>query len=312
MRCSALSLGAHGDHYSYMEQGDWQLNLAHRWMHSDRHFIGDDEQKHRQSEESDVRNTVHTLDLTATYQAHKRVSLSLTLPYVHAIRSSLYEHDRTNRHSMKATGLGDMRFMANYWVFNPDNATNGNLSVGLGVKMPTGDYKDTDIRYRTAANGGPQLAYVDNSIQPGDGGWGLLMELQTFYKVYDRTFLYANGTYLMQPEEMNSIGNSIWDSYIARLGVHYAIWPEQGLALSLGGRIEGVPPRDLVGGNLGARRPGYAVSVEPGVSWTYKRATLNVTAPVALYRNRQNNWAGRPGDAAFSDFIILSSITYRF
>src|SRR5687768_9906008 len=237
-------------------------------MYSDRHFIGDDEVEERQTEESDVRNNVHTFDLTATYQAHKRISVSLTLPFVAATRSSLYEHDRTNRHGMKAGGLGDMRVMGNFWILDPDTATNFNVAVGLGVKIPTGDYKDTDYRYRPAAQGGTQLAYVDNSIQPGDGGWGLLMELQTFYKVYDRTFLYANGTYLMQPEEMNSIGNSIWDSYIARVGVQYAVWPEQGLALSLGGRIEGVPPRDLVGGNQGARRPGYAISVEPGLSWT--------------------------------------------
>jgi hypothetical protein len=138
------------------------------------------------------------------------------------------------------------------------------------------------------------------------------MELQAFYKVHDRTFLYANGTYLMQPENMNSIGNSIWDSYIARLGVSYAVWPEQGLALSLGGRVEGVPPRDLIGKNEGARRPGYAVSIEPGVTWAYKRAIFNVNTPVALYRNRQNNAFGRAGDAAFADFVVLAGVTYRF
>ena len=312
VRCSALSLGATGENFSYMEQGDWSATLAYRWMNSDRHFVGDDEQKHRQSEESDVRNDVHTFDVTATYQAHERVSISLTVPFSHAARSSLYEHDRTNRHTMKAGGLGDVRLVANAWIVDPDTATNWNIALGLGVKFPTGGYKETDYRYRTAAQGGTQLAYVDNSIQPGDGGWGILLEAQTFYKVYDRTFLYANGTYLVQPEEMNSIGNSIWDSYIARLGVTYAVWPEQNLALSLGGRIEGVPPRDLIGGDKGARRPGYAISVEPGVTWTYKKATMNLSTPVALYRNRQNNFAGRAGDAAFADFLVLSSVTYRF
>jgi hypothetical protein len=90
------------------------------------------------------------------------------------------------------------------------------------------------------------------------------------------------------------------------------VWPSQGLALSLGGRIEGVPPEDAIGDSEGRRRPGYAISIEPGISWTYKRTSLNVTAPVAIERNRQNNYQGRSGDAAFADFMILSSITYRF
>ena len=308
MRCSALSLGAHGDHYSYLDKGDWQVQLAYRWLHSDRHFVRSEEQEHRQEEGSEVINDVHTFDLTGTYAFNKRFSLSLTLPFVHATRSSLYEHDRMNRHTMRSGGLGDLRLVGNLWLLNPENATNGNFGLGLGFKAPTGDYKDADIKHRAT---GPVLDYVDNSIQPGDGGWGILFEFQAFQKLWKNTFGYANGTYLMTPEGENSIGNSIWDAYVARAGLHYAIWPSQGLALSLGGRIEGVPPEDLVGDTVGRRRPGYAVSIEPGISWTYKQTSLNVTAPVALYRKRQD-YMDRPGDAAFADFLILSSVTYRF
>jgi hypothetical protein len=291
-----------------MDTGDWQAQLAYRWLRSDRHFMGTDELEHRQAEGSEVVNNVHTFDLTATYAFNKRFSLSLTMPFVTAHRSSLYEHDRTNRHTMSSGGLGDMRLVGNVWLLDPETFTKGNVGFGLGVKAPTGDYKDTDVRYRPT---GPVLDYVDNSIQPGDGGWGILVEFQAFQKLFDRTFAYANGTYMITPEGENSIGNSIWDAYVARAGLQYAIWPSQGLALSLGGRIEGVPPQDLIGDTVGRRRPGYAVSIEPGMTWSYKQATLNVTAPVALHRRREN-YLDRPGDAAFADFVILSSITYRF
>jgi hypothetical protein len=308
VRCSALSLGAHGDHYSYLDQGEWQASLAYRWLHSDRHFLRAEEQTHRQEVGSEVINDVRTFDLGGPYGVNKRLSLSLTLPFVSATRSSLYEHDRTNRHTMSSGGLGDLRLMGNFWLLNPESYTNGNIALGLGVKAPTGDYKDTDIKHRPT---GPVLDYVDNSVQPGDGGWGVLVEFQAFHKVWKNTFAYASGTYLITPQGQNSIGNSIWDAYVARGGLQYALWPSQGLALSLGGRIEGVPPEDLIGDTEGRRRPGYAVSIEPGISWTYKKATLNVTAPVALHRNRQD-YLGRPGDAAFADFVILSGITYRF
>jgi hypothetical protein len=308
VRCSALSLGAHGDDYTYLDEGEWQAQLAYRWLRSDRHFIRRQEQPRRQADGSEVINDVHTFDLTATYAVTKRASLSLTLPFVHATRSSLYEHDRTNRHTMKAGGLGDMRLVGNVWLLNPIRFTNGNIGFGVGVKAPTGDDKDTDIKYRPS---GPIVDYVDNSIQPGDGGWGALVEFQAFQKVWKNTFAYANGTYLINPETQNSIGNSIWDAYVARAGLQYAIWPSKGLALSLGGRIEGVPPEDFLGHTAGRRRPGYAISIEPGATWTYKRTSFNVTAPVAIERNRQD-YLGRSGDAAFADFVILSSITYRF
>lgn len=301
-------MGAHGDHYNYLDKGDWQVGIAHRWLRSDRHFVGSEEQEHRQEQGSQVINNVNTFDLTATYAVNRRFTLSLSLPYVTASRSSLYEHDRTNRHSMHANGLGDLRLVGSYWLFNPEKITNGNVAVGLGVKAPTGEYKETDWKFRPT---GPVLDYVDNSIQPGDGGWGIMVELQAYQKLYDNTFAYASGTYMITPEGQNDIGNSIWDAYVARVGVQYAIWPSQGLALSLGGRVEGVPPEDLVGDTEGRRRPGYAISIEPGISWGYNKVAVNVTAPVALYRNRQN-YMGRPGDAAFADYMILSSISYRF
>ncbi|MBI4660437.1 MAG: hypothetical protein HY735_16495 [Verrucomicrobia bacterium] len=309
VRCGALSLGAHGESFSYLGKGQWQGSLAYRWLHSDRHFIGGREQPQRQAQGSEVINDVHTFDLTATYGVTKRLSLSLTLPFVHANRSSLYEHDRTNRHSMQAGGLSDVRLVGNFWILSPDKYTNGNFSFGVGVKAPTGDYKETDYRFRPT---GPVLDYVDNSIQPGDGGWGVLVEALAFQKVFDKTFAYWNATYLINPQNTNSIGNSVWDSYLMRGGLSYALWPSKGLALSLGGRVEGVPPEDAFGESEGRRRPGFAVSIEPGLTWTHKQTSLSLSAPVALYRNRQKNYQDRAGDAAFADFLILSSISYRF
>lgn len=154
VRCSTLSLGAHGTEYSYLEKGDWQAQLAYRWLHSDRHFMNGDEVEERQANGSEVINDVHTIDLTATYALSKRFSVSLTLPFVSATRSSLYEHDRVNRHTMSAGGLGDVRLVGHMWLLPPDRFKEGNVALGLGVKFPTGDYKATDIRHLT---NGPTL-----------------------------------------------------------------------------------------------------------------------------------------------------------
>ena len=306
----------------YLNSGDWQAAIGYRWLHSDRHFIGDREQPQRQANGDQVINDSHFIDLTATYALSKRVSLNLTIPFVVSERSSKYEHlgnsPSNPRFSTYASGLADLRLTSTIWLFKPETHHDGNLALGVGMKCPTGDYEATDTFQKRT---GPTVGFVDQSIQPGDGGWGVILEAQGFQKIVKNTFAYMQASYLINPQEKNpnrpeSTGYSIPDSYLMRLGLSYAIWPSQGLVLSLGGRMEGVPVTDWFGGSEGSRRPGFAVSIEPGIIWTRKKLSVGVTAPVALYRNRERSVSdirsGGHGDAAFADFIITSSITYRF
>jgi hypothetical protein len=305
-------LGAQGN--SYLAGGEWQASLAYRWLHSDRHFVGGVERPQRQADGSEVINDIHTFDLSLARAFTPRFSLSLTLPFVQADRSSLYEHDRTNRHHMQAGGLSDVRLVGTVWLLDPPTHPNGNFALGVGIKAPTGDYEATDYAFRT---NGPTLRYVDSSIQPGDGGWGVILEAQGYQKMFKNAFAFVSAAYLINPREMvPNTGYSVWDSYLVRAGVSYGIWPSKGLSLSLSGRMEGVPVEDWFGGSEGFRRPGYAVSIEPGVAWRYRKLSVSVTAPVAIERNREKSVSdlrtGRHGDAAFADYIITGSIAYRF
>jgi len=205
----------------------------------------------------------------------------------------------------------------------------GNISLGIGFKAPTGDDKASDISYRTT---GPVTRPVDPSIQPGDGGWGLLLEMQAYQKIFGHLFGYVQGSYVITPQEQNhtetTLGDrpgipslikydSIPDQYFGRGGFSYVIWPQGGLTLSLGARIEGVPVYDAIGGSMGFRRPGYTISIEPAISWTGSKNSFSIYAPVAVYRNRERSAPeialGLPGgDASFADFSILASFTHRF
>jgi len=109
---------------------------------------------------------------------------------------------------------------------------------------------------------------------------------------------------------------------MARTGIDYEILPAHQMHLSLGARIDGVPVRDLVGGSEGFRRPGYTVSVEPGLSASVGSWSFSVYAPVSVYRNRLQSVPDKEqtaatgvyqhGDAAFADFSIISSISKRW
>ena len=307
----------------------WLGSVDYRWYESFRHFVGDVEQPQREAMGNNVINDVHAFNVAGTYGFSDRWSATINFPFIYADRSSLYEHDFIHRHSMHSGGLGDLRLVTDFWLLSPQTHMDGNVAVGVGLKVPTGDDKASDISYRAT---GPVTRPVDPSIQPGDGGWGILFELQAYQKIYERLFGFVQGSYLMTPAEQNeteyTLGDrpgfspllkhdSIPDQYFGRGGFNYVLWPDKGLSIALGARIEGVPVHDAIGGSMGFRRPGYTISIEPGISWTGIRNSFSINTPVALYRNRERSAPeialGLPGgDAAFADFSILASFTHRF
>lgn len=324
-------LGLH-DESAFLGAGDWQIGLSYRWLKSDRHFVGDQEQRHRQSAGTEVINDSHFFDVNILYGISSRFSVGLTIPFVHSDRSSMYEHlgnASGQRFTTSAGGLGDLRLTCYAWLWDPTAMPKGNISVGIGPKFPTGDHKAADEFRRP---GGPELRYVDQSIQPGDGGWGFGVELSAFRELFPLTSLYLQASYLFNPENVNGTptyrGNpyeavtSIPDQYFARAGVSYLLVPNWGLSVSLGGRIDGVPVRDALGSSDGFRRPGYAVYVDPGVFVAHRGWFFSLTTPVAVYRNRQRSladerWARdtgipRHGDAAFADLLVQATVTRQF
>ena len=168
---------------------------------------------------------------------------------------------------------------------------------------------------------------VDIAAQPGDGGWGLFLELQAFQKLMNNLYAYASGFYLINPRDTNGTErpsptstavNSVPDQYLGRVGLSYSIWPARGLAVTLGARIDGVPVTDAVGDSNGFRRAGYALYVDPGVNWAFGENTLSVNLPVAVKRNLQsspyldNGVLRTSRFGAIADFIVVVAFSRRF
>lgn len=318
----------------------WQANVGYRWLHSDRHFVGDHEEEHRQEEGSEVINDSHYIDLGLSYAITPRYSVNLVVPFSLNDRSQVVRSNDTQRtilqrFATQSAGLGDLRLTGSAWLWDPVAMPKGNLLLGLGVDMPTGEEDATDT-FQVYDPASRQIVArertVDQSIQPGDGGWGMILELYGYYRFTERFNGYVNGSYLMTPEEMNGVPTyranpyeaimSIADTYMGRLGVDYLVWPDWGLSLSLGGRIEGVPVHDAVGGSEGFRRPGLSIGIEPGITVSRGGWTAGVTTPVAVYRNRERSVPDkqstdatgiyRHGDAAFADYLVLVTIGRQF
>jgi len=313
----------------------WVVGINNRYFKSYKHFVGTDEQEERVEKGTEVINHSYTLDVLVTRNINDRFSFTLDVPIISNARSSLYEHDGKNRYSTHSFGLGDVRFTAYGWILDPLKMPKGNLQVGVGLKLPTGDYKYQD--FFTKSDSVKVLGPVDQSIQLGDGGTGFTTELNGFYSL-SRTFtLYGNFFYLFNPREQNGTSTarggtpsasnilygsstmSVPDQFMVRAGISATM---RNFGLSVGVRDDCLPSEDLIGESSGFRRPGYIVSVEPGVTYTMKKLNLYAYVPVALKRNRTQSYADKKrteatgvythGDAAFADYVVNIGAAIRF
>ncbi|HJZ80392.1 MAG TPA: hypothetical protein VKD91_08600, partial [Pyrinomonadaceae bacterium] len=300
--------GSGSHHTDFVAPGRWELAIGFRKQRSHRHFVGTEEQKQRAEQGTEVVNNIYLYDAALTYSFSRRFNLTVAAPIQRATRRS-----GSSPQIFHSTGIGDVTLLARWWLFKPPSETGWNVEFGAGIKFPTGKPDVTDTV--PAVNGkGTVTRVVDQSIQLGDGGWGIPLSIQA-YKAIGRTTLFATAVYLLNPRDTNGVQTgrsraseaimSVSDQYLARLGISRPVPHTRRFAWTMSWRTEGVPVRDVFGKSNGFRRPGYAMSIEPGVEYFRARDTWSVTVPVAVRRNRKRSvpdfMDGRSGDAAFAD-----------
>jgi hypothetical protein len=294
--------------------------VGYRYQPSSRHYIGTVEQVQREIQNRQIQNIYHLVDFSLERQITPRWSVSAAVPVLFAYRNQLYAP--VGKYNINA--LGDATVGVRAWIFRPSTESGDNISVGVSLKIPTGKYNATGNA--TDRSGKPIIATADQSVQAGDGGTGFAIDIQAYHHTYLSTVLYFSATYLFNPRDTNGVSTfrtakgeevmSVTDQYLYRGGLAHAVPKIRGLAASVGGRMEGVPVRDALGASNGFRRPGYAISVEPGLLYGYGKYTLAATAPLAVERNRKISVADYQnhthGDAAFADFSLIFSVSRRF
>ena len=201
---------------------------------------------------------------------------------------------KAGRADANVAGIGDMTIGAQTWIFRPPTESNGNIAFSVSLKIPTGVDNATGA---ALLHGQPVVATADQSLQPGDGGWGFVLASQAYKQIWLRTMLYFQGQYLFNPEDTNGVATfrtqpgqavmSITDQYLFRGGFSHGIPHFRRLELSLGGRFEGVPVRDAFGSSDGFRRPGYIVSIDPGMMFSfYHERPVGLVARPGKQRSR--------------------------
>lgn len=314
----------------------WELSVSYRWFESDRHYVGTAYQPQRAAAGDQVINRSNFTDLNLNYTISSRYSVALTVPYVSHDRSQTLKKNGVvfQRYHTQASGLADISVVGNAWLFEPTAGSKGNIQFGLGLSLPTGkdDVRDTFQSYNAATD--QVLAVektVDQSIQPGIGSYGIIVSVSGYRQLGAGFTGYASAVYTITPKETNGVPTfragfesvmSVADTYLGRTGVEYAFGGSSGISLSLGLRAEGVAVYDLIGGSKGFRRPGYSVAIEPGIAINRPKWSARLYVPYAIQRDRLQSVPDKQktaatgvysqGDAAFADYLIATSVSYKF
>jgi len=292
------------------------VDIGYRVFNSNKYFIGDDEI----ARPTAVRNHQNIFDIGLEYRLSPRWSLIADIPVYNGTRNQLYAPSGI----YQVSGLGDVTIGAQSWIFRPPTESGGNVAVSLALKIPTGINNATGS---ALYKGQIVKATADQSMQPGDGGWGFVLGSQAYKALWRHSDVYAQGQYLFNPLNTNGVATfrsqpgqgimSVTDQYLFRTGISQGIPRVRHLALSIGVRAEGVPVRDLIGNSDGFRRPGAIISLDPGVMYDFHRTVISINGPWALYRNRppsvpelQNNT--KNGDAFFADYTVIASVSRHF
>src|SRR5258705_3262717 len=298
------------------------FNVTNRYFEASRTFKGD-----KFITDTLVTNRIYTLNISALRIFNHGWSLGVSVPISANSRNNGADHKGAGtlpRYTTRAFGLGDIRFTVYKWLLDPAVNKKGNIQAGLGLKLPTGDFRYQD--YFTRNDSTKVLAPVDQAIQLGDGGTGITAELSAFYSLNKTVNIFIHGYYLINPREQNGVSNlkgrnasateisnsttvmSVPDQYSFRGGANLQF---QKIVFTAGLRYEKVPVKDLIGGNKGFRRAASITSVELGITYKMKNVLSFVYAGIPYKRIIVQNTENNMTPAGFANCIVTFGVQFK-
>jgi len=297
------------------------INITNRYFEASSTYIAD-----KFITDSIVTNRIYTMDISAVRLLPNGWSLGVSLPIAANSRTNNRDHGgpQTPKHTTRSFGLGDIRLTAYKWLLDPTVTRKGNIQVGLGIKLPTGDFRYQDYFFRNDST--KVLAPVDQAIQLGDGGTGITAELSAYYLVTGKINLFINGFYLLNPRDQNGVSNlkgrnptqaeitnnttvmSVPDQYSLRGGVNVQV---EKVAITANLLYEKVPANDLIGGNMGFRRAASITSVETRLVYKIKRTLIFAEMAIPFQRNIIQNKQNNMTPAGFADYLFYFGVQFK-
>jgi hypothetical protein len=216
-------------------------------------------------------NELMQVDLTAGVTP--RLAVTITVPFFN-VRT--HEHDHVTPAFSRedgTSGFGDVRLIAKYalWIH-----TKHLLVGGLGIKLPTGEYKLRDHE-----------GHINEpTIQPGTGSFDGLASLYYAYEIFPHELnAFLSGSYQANAE--NDLDYKMGNTFLLNTGVDYRLNDKVLASIQANMRQA---PRDSFNGQSVPSTGGRWVYLTPGIRFLGGATTLytHVQLPVVQYVNEVN------------------------
>ncbi|PKK84181.1 MAG: hypothetical protein CVT49_05130 [candidate division Zixibacteria bacterium HGW-Zixibacteria-1] len=156
--------------------------------------------------------------LTLSYGIMPKLGVSAIIPYLWKEKDR-YLPALETRYINETEGIGDITFFARYSPLARSFVNFRELSVGFGVKIPTGATDRQNYNF-----------LLPEELQPGTGSWDYNLSL-SYYQGFEPVDFYLSGTYLITTEYQDyKFGNQF--SYLLSSNFHLLEWLDATASLS--------------------------------------------------------------------------------
>ncbi|MCP4566616.1 MAG: transporter [FCB group bacterium] len=218
-----------------------EIGLHYEYLCAREKYCGSDKIDDPVNTEADWKRTT----LTASYGFMPGFSGSLILPYLQKAKSKDNLGSPTP-FEWTSSGLGDMVCIVRYSPLKRSFVNFREISIGLGVKIPTGSTDEGML--------------LPQELQPGTGSWDYHWSL-SYYQGFETVDFFVSGTYILTSAyDDYKFGNQF--SYLASASIH--LKEKLDLSLGLSGMIR---RRDTENGVDVAMTGRHQLWLTPGIQY---------------------------------------------
>lgn len=167
----APGLGAQGS--PYLQKGELELGVGYRQFTADTQYQRTDLSQPVTNLRTNVISKMRFADVLGSYGLTQQWNLTAEIPFIYASSNRALPATvaTSTRFIQSSTGFGDLTAGARYWLLDCPRNPDRNISIGFGMKVPTGNSEVRDL-FPNAQGLDVRNRVVDQSIQLGDGGRG--------------------------------------------------------------------------------------------------------------------------------------------
>lgn len=192
-----------------------EISLHYEYLRSQDLYEGSEQI----ADQRDTKTAWHRATMAVSYGISSRLGISIIAPYIWKEKSLIVTDRRINYNT---DGIGDITGIVRFSIIPRDFVNFRELSMGLGLKAPTGS---TD-----ACSYGMVLP---KELQPGTGSWDYHGSL-SFFQGFEPVDFIVSATYMVtSTDEGYKFGNQF--SYLINSRFH--LYPQVDISLALTGII---------------------------------------------------------------------------